>query len=77
MPKKTLVLKIEKASNAFEIFNDKICIIMKTLTTKIPKISKENTPSAEIPMKNQKENARDTVRALNLADDKSILNRIN
>ena len=66
-----------KMSNAFESLNAKIWVIDIVIATKIANASKENKPVAEEIIKNQKENPAVTVKALNLADDSSILNRIN
>ena len=47
------------------------------ITIKITSASKENTPTDEDIIKNQKENPAVTANALNLEEDSSILNRIN
>ena len=63
-------------SNAFESFNEKICVMVIVNTTKITNASIENKPVAELIIKNQKENPAVTANALNLGEDSSILNRI-
>ena len=63
-------------SNAFESFNEKICVMVIVNTTKITNASIENKPVVELIIKNQKENPAVTANALNLGEDSSILNRI-
>ena len=77
IPKNILVLIIAKISNAFESLNAKIWVIDIVIATKIASASKENKPTAEDIIKNQKENPAVTANALNLEEDNSILNRIN
>jgi len=77
IPKNILVLIIAKMSNAFESLNAKIWVIDIVIATKIASASKENKPTAEDIIKNQKENPAVTANALNLEEDSSILNRIN
>ena len=77
IPKNILVLIIAKISNAFESLNAKIWVIDIVIATKIASASKENKPTAEDIIKNQKENPAVTANALNLEEDSSILNRIN
>ena len=77
IPKNILVLIIAKMSNAFESLNAKIWVIDIVIATKIASASKENKPTAEDIIKNQKENPAVTANALNLEEDNSILNRIN
>ena len=76
-PKNILVLIIAKMSNAFESLNAKIWVIDIVIATKIASATKENKPTAEDIIKNQKENPAVTANALNLEEDSSILNRIN
>ena len=64
-------------SNAFESLTAKIWVIDIVIATKIASASKENKPTAEDIIKNQKENPAVTANALNLEEDSSILNRIN
>ena len=77
IPKNILVLIIAKMSNAFESLNAKIWVIDIVIATKIASASKENKPTAEDIIKNQKENPAVTASALNLGEDNSILNWIN
>ena len=77
IPKNILVLIIAKMSNAFESLNAKIWVIDIVIAIKITSASKENKPTAEDIIKNQKENPAVTTNALNLEEDNSILNRIN
>ena len=64
-------------SSALETFIDRNCIKGKTTATKIIKYSSVNTPKICVIIKNHKVNPAETVNALNLGDDSSILNRIN
>ena len=66
-----------KTSKAFETFTDKICIKGKTTRIKMINISMEKIPTILVIIKNQKEKPVETVRALNLGEDNSILDRIN
>ena len=50
---------------------------MKSIITNIPNISKENIPTPEVKIKNQKDNPAVTARDLNLGEDVFMLNRIN
>ena len=77
IPKNILVLIIARISNAFESLNAKIWVIDIVIAIKIASASKENKPTAEDIIKNQKENPAVTANALNLEEDNSILNRIN
>ena len=72
MPRNTFVLISAKKSNAFEIFVEKICvIIIIDITNNINNIT-EKTPIAEVMMKNQSENPNVTANALNRGEDNSI-----
>jgi len=64
-------------SRALETLIDKNCIKGKTIAIKITKYSSVKTPKIDVNIKNHKVNPPDTVNALNLGDDSSILNRIN
>ena len=68
---------IAKISNALESLTEKICVKIKTITTKAANISKEKTPIAVDIMKNQNENPAVTANDLNLGEESSILNWIN
>ena len=75
-PRNILVLIIAKISNPFDIFEEKIWVIAKTLPMKISIISNENMPDTEIIIKNQNERPAGTATDLKRGDDSSILNRI-
>ena len=75
-PRNILVLIIAKISNPFDIFEEKIWVIAKTLPMKISIISNENMPDTEIIIKNQNERPAVTATDLKRGDDSSILNRI-
>ena len=70
-------MKIANVSSALDTFIDINCIKGKTTATKITKYSSVNTPKIDVIIKNHKVNPADTVNALNLGEDNSILNRIN
>ena len=76
MPKNIFVLIIAKMSNPFEIFFVNICVILRTATTNIIKISIENIPDDDVIMKNQNDIPAVTARDLNLGELVCILNWI-
>ena len=71
-PRNILVLILAKRSKPFEIFEENIWVIVKTLAIKTSKISNENIPIAEIIMKNQNERPAVTATDLKRGDDNSI-----
>ena len=77
IPKNIFVLIIAKISNPFEIFFANICVILRTVATKIIKISIENIPVDDVMIKNQKDNPAVTAMDLNRGELVCILNRIN
>ena len=76
IPKKILVLITAKRSNPFEIFFEKIWVVVNTITIKINNISKEKNLVLEVIIKNQNDNPAVTASDLNLGDDVFILYRI-
>ena len=75
-PRNILVLILAKRSKPFEIFEENIRVMVKTLAMKTSNISNENIPIAEIIMKNQNERPAVTATDLKRGDDNSILYRI-
>ena len=76
-PRNILVLILAKRSKPFEIFEENIRVMVKTLAMKTSNISNENIPIAEIIMKNQNERPAVTATDLKRGEDNSILYRIN
>mgnify|MGYP003389371413 FL=1 len=76
IPKNIFVLKIANASKTFETLTESICVIEKTLITKIAKYSIVKIPIDEEIMKNQNENPADTAIALNLGEETFIISDI-
>lgn len=77
IPKNIFVLKIAKASRLLDNFIAKICVTIKVIITKAPKISNENNPAADDNMKNHTDNPNVTAKDLNLGEESSNLDRIN
>ena len=77
IPRKILVFIVAKTSNPFDSLTEKICVSVTSVITKISKNSNEKIPRALEIMKNQNVNPAVTASALNLDDEKFILNRIN
>ena len=75
-PRKILVFIIANISRPFESFTEKSCVIARSTITKIPRYSKENTPNVLVIIMNQNVNPAVTASALNLEDEKFILNWI-
>ena len=63
-----------KISNPFDIFFAKICVMLRTVATKIMNISIEKIPVEEVIIKNQKDNPAVTAKDLNLGELDCILN---
>ena len=76
-PRNILVLILAKRSKPFEIFEENIWVMVKTLAIKTSNISNENIPIAEIIMKNQNERPAVTATDLKRGEDNFILYRIN
>jgi len=76
MPRKILVLIIEKISRPLDIFLLKICVINNKTPTNDRKYSNENIPKLEVIIKNQKEKPAVIASDLNRGDDVFILNWI-
>ena len=70
------VLTIAKISNPFESFTANIWVTVIVRIIKTRNISRENNPKELLIMKNQKENPAVIASALNLDEERSILNRI-
>ena len=66
-----------KISRTFDNFFVKICVIVKKVITKIPKISNEKDPDTENNTKNQNDIPNVTANDLNLGEESSNLNRVN
>ena len=76
IPKNIFVLIIAKISNPFEIFFANICVTLRSIATKMIKISIKNIPIDDVMIKNQKDNPAVTARDLNRGELVCILNRI-
>ena len=70
------MLIMAKISNPFDIFFAKICVMLRTVATKIMNISIEKIPVEEVIIKNQKDNPAVTAKDLNLGALVCILNRV-
>lgn len=71
------MLSNPKVFSTEDIFVDKIWVMKKIDIMKTRNNAVEKNPRAEDMTKNQNENPIDTATALNLGDEKSILDRIN
>jgi hypothetical protein len=76
IPTKIFVLIVAKISKPLDNFTANICVMAANIVMKIRNASIENTPNADVIIKNQKENPAVTANALNLDDEVFILNRI-
>ena len=78
MPRKIFVLKIANISRALEIFNEKICVIVKTIDEKINKYSNEKIANIVVSITNQNVNPAVTASDLKRGEEICIfLDRIN
>ena len=67
--RKIFVLKIANISRAFETLQEKICVIVNTIDTKINKYSNEKFPIPVVIITNQKVNPAVTANDLKRGDD--------